>query len=392
MRESTEVAILYHYVAHYRRPIFEMLCTNEEGCSDYEVYASNIVDHPALAVISPLTEPEASAISKKWNWVSNHFFGPFLWQSGSIKLALGSKHPVLILLGNAYFLSTWVAAILARLRGKKVLMWTHGYKAPEDGIKGWIRYSFYRLADGLLLYGHRAERILIEKGYPPNRLFVIYNSLDYEKQHGLRFRATPEARGLTRQKYMSRRSIGLVIASGRLTKTKNIELLVQSVAQLKVNGYIADLLIVGDGPELESISAKIDSLEVSGQVHMYGECYDEQELARLFSAADLLVIPGDIGLSCIHALSYGVPVVTHGDFTTQNPEVEAIVRGVNGDFFEKDDVLSLAQKMHEWLARMSNPSSKEKVVSSCLEIVEDKYNPSAQKALIENAVKTLLQS
>ena len=44
------------------------------------------------------------------------------------------------------------------------------------------------------------------------------------------------------------------------------------------------------------------------------------------------VSPGNVGLTAIHSLSYGTPVLTHNNFNNQMPEVESIQPGFNGYF------------------------------------------------------------
>jgi glycosyltransferase involved in cell wall biosynthesis len=41
----------------------------------------------------------------------------------------------------------------------------------------------------------------------------------------------------------------------------------------------------------------------------YGESYNERELAPLIALADVCVSPGNVGLTAIHALTYGTPVI-----------------------------------------------------------------------------------
>ena len=80
----------------------------------------------------------------------------------------------------------WLAAILGRLRGKRVYFWTHGWQQHERGLKALVRNTFYRLAHGLLLYGHYAKMIGLSHGFDPDRMHVIYNSLDYDRQRAVR--------------------------------------------------------------------------------------------------------------------------------------------------------------------------------------------------------------
>lgn len=71
---------------------------------------------------------------------------------------------------------------------------------------------------------------------------------------------------------------------------------------------------------------------VDKNVWFYGSCYDEQTNAELIYNADMCVAPGNVGLTAIHAMTFGCPVITHSDFKWQMPEFEAIHPGKTGDF------------------------------------------------------------
>src|SRR5262249_57148805 len=105
-----------------------------------------------------------------------------LWQGGAVRIALDPQFDVIIFLGSMWHLSTWVAAVLARLSGKRVLMWTHGVLRREQGLRGYMRRAFYRLAHGLLLYGFRARDLLGADHFQAEQLYVVYNSLDVPAQ------------------------------------------------------------------------------------------------------------------------------------------------------------------------------------------------------------------
>ena len=114
-----------------------------------------------------------------------------------------------------------------------------------------------------------------------------------------------------------------------------------------------------------------------------GALYDESEIARYLYWADLCVSPGNVGLTAIHALSYGLPVITNDNFETQMPEFEAIEQGRTGDFFCEGDVGSLADRIELWLSR--NPN-REQVRQRCYEVIDTKYNPSHQVEVLSQVL------
>jgi L-malate glycosyltransferase len=384
---QARAAIVYHYIAHYREPIFRLLCSTDDRPVRYHVFASVESDEPSLKVLEHDPAKTSPELVSRWTLVRNHWLlRKLLWQPAVVKLALSRQLDCLILLGNANFLSTWVAALLARLTGKRVLMWTHGYLRREPRLKSMTRFLFYRLANGLLLYGNRARTILAELGYPAETMYVVYNSLDYERQVELR-RAIDEA---TRTRV--RREMGvsegerLILSVGRLNRPKRYAELVKAVGRAAEGGARLRLVLVGDGPERGDLEALTQRLGIPDRVRFLGPSYDEARLAEWISSADLFVVPGDIGLSCIHALVYGVPVVTHGNLDTQYPEVEAIQPGRNGDLFREHDVDDLARVILQWLERMESPGARQQIAAHCREVVDRFFQPEYQREVIDRAV------
>jgi glycosyltransferase involved in cell wall biosynthesis len=124
-------------------------------------------------------------------------------------------------------------------------------------------------------------------------------------------------------------------------------------------------------------------LNLLPNVCFYGSSFDEVENAKLIYASDLCVAPGEIGLTAMHSLVYGTPVVTHGDFSKQMPEYEAVVSGRSGLFFREGDLLDLTDKINCWL---DAGKCRDEVRTDCREIILKKYNPSYQREVIEKAI------
>jgi glycosyltransferase involved in cell wall biosynthesis len=305
----------------------------------------------------------------------------FAWQKGSVAPTLWGDFDCYILEGDAYYLSTWVGAALARLRGRRVLYWSHGWTRLDSGLKHTIRLLFYRLADGLLLYGARARWIGIECGVDPDKLYVMYNSLDFDHQRSCAAALRPGDIAALRATLFGQETIPIAIATARLTAKKRFDLLIRALGILSRAGRRVGLMLVGDGPErgtLESL-AKAEGV----QAVFVGACYEEPRLAALFACASVLVSPGEVGLTCMHSLGYGVPVITHGDPGRQMPEWEAILPGVTGDLFEPDDVNDLARKIDRWT---QSPSVPEATRAACLNRIAQRYHARSQARAIELAL------
>jgi glycosyltransferase involved in cell wall biosynthesis len=377
------VALVYDYFAHYREAVLRELLSDDKH---HYVLVSDVRD--------PCTDPGGTV--KTWQALPDgvpagrfiytpcrRILNKLLWQKGLLKLAWSREYDVFIFLANYGFISTWLAAIIARLRGARVLMWTHGWTRPENGPKRWVRDLFYRLSHGLLLYGNIARKIGLEHGFEPSRLHVIYNSLDYAEQERLRNSLGEVDVRSVREKFPHPER-PLVIATGRLVTRKRIDLLVEALAILNDQGQSMNLLVVGDGPAREALEAQ--ATERGVEARFLGPVYDESELARLLYSADVAVIPGDVGLSAMHAMAYGTPVISHNRPWNQGPEWEAIVPGVTGQHFPPGDAKGLAEALQQWLGANSD---REATRRACISVIERCWNPRTQRRLINQAVDGL---
>ena len=370
--EKRRVAVVYHFFAHYRAAIMQTLL------------ASEAIDYFLISDLhEPSNEIEAWEPPKdRWRWSPCFRLGAnFIWQKGLLRLAMQPETDAIIFLGNANFLSTWCSAGLARLLGKRVLFWTHGWVRDERGLKRLVRNLFYRLAHGLLLYGKRAKAIGIRNGFPKENLYVIYNSLDYRHQSELREAIERSRLSSIRNQFFKNAACPVLICTGRLNKLKRIDLLLDAMFLLLDEGLHTSLLLVGEGPEEAALRAR--ALERGLSVHFFGACYEEERLAELIMSANLTVSPGQVGLTAMHSLAYGVPVVTHDDVHNQMPESEAIVPGKTGDLFRHGDVVDLAEVLKRWIHR---PWPDATARQECIAIMERFYNPQYQANIIARAV------
>ncbi|MEG2479122.1 MAG: glycosyltransferase, partial [Mucinivorans sp.] len=244
-----------------------------------------------------------------------------VWQKGAFRQAFAKNYDTYILTGNPGIRSNWFIALVARLLGRKVILWSHGLRGGESRLSRYKNMAYFALASHILLYGERASNILIDRGIKPQKLTVIYNSLDWEKQ--LELRAKLGDGSFARNYFGS--DDPYVCFVGRLTGGKRLDILLHAMSLVK--GY--NLILVGIGPEQEPLEELCRSLGLEDRVWFYGECYDEQMLGTVFGNAALCVSPGNVGLTAIHSLSMGTPVVTHNNFNEQMPEAEAITDGEN---------------------------------------------------------------
>ena len=90
--------------------------------------------------------------------------------------------------------------------------------------------------------------------------------------------------------------------------------------------------MIGNGPEKQQMEQKIADLGLQ-DVHMLGAISALEASAPYLYAADLMLLPGYVGLAVSHAFSMGLPLITQeppDNTPFHGPEVESIVHGNNG--------------------------------------------------------------
>ena len=379
MGKILNIAIFYHYIAHYRLPVFKKMLLNRE--IRFHIYSDNKSNLTSIKTFE-------QELNEGWSRINNYWFGKnLLFQPAIIKNAFMGKEDVVIYLGNMWFISTWIAAIIARLSGKKILMWTHGVRKLERNLRGVCRLCFYRLADGLLLYGHRARRLLVESGYPEEKMYVIYNSLDYDRQKEIASTLTIQSRSVIRLSLFTWPELPILLVLGRMVDRVNYPFILKVVKKLHEMNFQVNLLIVGDGPLRGKVTDLVEKFNLEEFVHLYGSCYDEIVLGPLINAADITVGPGSIGLSCIHSLVYGTPVFSHDDPDGElGPEFEVVNDGVNGGVFEKGNEYDCAIKIKDWLEKHPDRKNVEEI---CRNSILPYYTPDYQVQEIVRVIKSV---
>lgn len=303
------------------------------------------------------------------------------WKIGILSLLFKKENQSFLILAESRCLTDYLFIGLARLLKKKVYVWTHGWYGKESRTEALLKKWQFLHVDGIFVYSNYARGLMIKEGIPSAKIFTIHNSLHYDQQVALRKQLKPSS--IFNEHFGDDNPTLIFI--GRLTKVKKLDMLVDAVAKLKELGEFYNLVFVGDGAERFSLEKKVDESGLTSSVWFYGACYDEKVNAELLYNADLCVAPGNIGLTAVHALTFGTPCLTHNDFKWQMPEFEAIHDGETGAFFTRDNLDSMINAIRNWFKNKGK--ERELVRNACYNEIDTQWNPCFQMDVIRNNLK-----
>ena len=104
----------------------------------------------------------------------------------------------------------------------------------------------------------------------------------------------------------------VVLGLGRLVHVKGFDLLVEALARIAPQIGDARVVIVGDGPERDRLTARAAELGVVDRLTLAGAVVVPEMVARYFAAADVFAAPArneGMGRALVEAMAFGVPVV-----------------------------------------------------------------------------------
>jgi glycosyltransferase involved in cell wall biosynthesis len=224
---------------------------------------------------------------------------------------------------------------------------------------------------------------MVALGCKKERLFIIHNSLDTKIQTKL-FEKPPVS-NIYYSHFQNKQPIAIYI--GRIQKRKKIDQLLKAIALCKKKGEIINVVIVGSIEDDDKLCELPCQLDIADQVWLYGPCYNEILLAELLFNANVSVCPAAIGLSCIHSLSYGTPVITNDDFENQMPEHEAIINRETGSFFQKDNIENLSDQILYW-TKKSIPE-REMIRNQARQTILEEWSVDYQINMFTSVIKKL---
>lgn len=281
-----------------------------------------------------------------------------LWQSGAASLPL-SRGDVLVLWANPRCISTLVLILRARMLGARVIWWNHYWSSTSRAWRMPLRLLLMRLAHGILFY---TDREVAEYCAGPGRrdrrpVSALNNGIDTTEIKALRTPYDAATRGRE------------ILFIGRITDKARLTLLIRALAVPELGD--CRLHVVGDGDRAAAARQLAAELGVADRIVWHGTTTEEAAISPIASRCRLFVYPGEVGLSLIHGMAYGLPSIVHSDRWKHMPEIAAFEEGRSGKSFMPDDVDDLARTMSELIG---DDDALGILSERCIAITDESFN------------------
>lgn len=209
-----------------------------------------------------------------------------------------------------------IPIIAARLAGIPIVFATvhiagslvYGIKAKMMlRIAAQLCSAFICVSKGVEEFWFGNSMIFDKEYFPRNRRhFTIYNAVDIDK---ITKAKKAETSGLRRSLNLQERLvIGIV---GRLSLQKGHTILLDALVEIKKKFPNVALIVIGDGPERQSLQLKADKLGLTDTIFWFGE-KSQDDVFNYYQVMDIFVMPSlyeGFGLTAAEAMVCELPVV-----------------------------------------------------------------------------------
>ncbi|WP_152662841.1 glycosyltransferase [Halomonas sp. HG01] len=243
------------------------------------------------------------------------------YQSNVIKSILKEKPDIVVACANPRDLTYWFVLLLCKILDIK--LYSHGQGPYRKGKVSFAHKMAYKaivsLSRKFLCYNQYSERVLKNIGCKEGKIFSLDNSIHLD--HVVK---------PVEKKY----SGSAILFIGRLREGSNLEILIEVMQELNLQGFNFELYVIGSG-DLESYYREKYSHD---WIKWFGKIYDHGKIASISKDCLAGCYPGDSGLSVVHMFGLSLPPIVHSNLHEHmGPEPFYISNGKNGFFFNKDD-------------------------------------------------------
>ncbi len=204
--------------------------------------------------------------------------------------------------------------------------------------------------DMLLKYEIRKDISVIPTG-------LVLDDFSPEKEN-------PEKTVEIRSKYGFEKDDVLFVSVGRLAQEKSIDVVISCFQQAKKENIPIKLLLVGGGPDYDSLLETIKNERLQDMIKLSGPL-PKDEIPDIYRAADAFIsasLSETQGMTFIEALASGIPLFARFDDVLEH----LITEGESGWYYSSEE--EFVEKVRKFL--VMSEEEKEAVKQACLKHVE----------------------
>lgn len=334
--KTTSIVLINRIFTDYRKPIYDILS---------QIYNFKMLHSTNRSGIKQVITSYSVQI-KSLNF-SKDGTGCYLFVSKSLNLL---KPKVVIHEFAIGILSMYATYLRCRLKNIKFILYSHGYNRKQGffPLNSWrdkLRLYFLNQADAVIVYG-QYDKSLLGQYINNDKIFVAQNTLD--TRNLLRICHSLENEGKEKLK----KRIGFnhkfnIVFIGRLIQDKRPEIVIDALGIL-VDYFKMDVALhyVGNGDMISQLKEKVKNSGLNDNVIFHGAIHNETITGEILYSADMMVMPGYLGLSVNHAFCFNCPVMSfeqqeNGLF--HSPEVEYVIDGETGFLLKNHTSNSIAE-------------------------------------------------
>ena len=252
------------------------------------------------------------------------------WQEEALSIPFRTGD-VVVVCGAPRTVSTLALIVKAKVKRAKVVWWGHFWTSTSKAWRFKVRMRMLQFCDAVLFYTEEeVEEFRKRVTGVKMPVHALNNGINTDPILQLRERYDPAKRANS------------IMFIGRLTPKAQLSTALEALAQVPAK-IRPKFEVIGTGEEQDLLLQKSRSLGLEKWVIWHGPITDEERIASIANRSAMFVYPGEVGLSLVHAMAYGLPAIVHSDRWRQMPEIAAFEDQVTGRSFDYGDAASLAQ-------------------------------------------------
>ena len=309
------------------------------------------------------------------------YWALFLFWQIKINKAL-SKYPDYIFFPQV-LPSNWWAWIFKITHKNQKIVWNCNEPSAFIHSRTWIKAiknPLMRIGASILNPILKIIDISLEK--QNNFVFCNsnYSASDYEKSYHKKANAVIYPPSYIKTTPSSTNKQNYIFTVSRLSKFKNVDLLIESFAKISEKFPTYSLLIAGDGEERHALEELVNKINLASRVHFLGKISDEK-LSQLYANARVTTLCSKnepFGLVSIESMMNGTPVIAH----KSGGPLETVIENKTGFLYERDNdlplflekIITMNDEQYEEMQKSSQVQAKEFDISKSIVKLEKIFN------------------